>query len=100
MCGGTIANLYSDLGGIVFRYGKPYKPIYENILKKIKIKNPKKVLVIGDSLWHDIDGGNKMKFDTLWIKNGIHRSQLNNGAEIKDLIKQYKPKYAISNLKI
>ena len=41
-----------------------------------------------------------MKFDTLWIKNGIHRSQLNNGPEIKDLIKQYKPKYAISDLKI
>ena len=100
MCGGTIANLYSDLGGVVFRYGKPHKPIYENIMKKIKIKNKNKVLVIGDSLWHDIDGGNKMKFDTLWIKNGIHRSQLNNGPEIKDLIKHYKPKYAISDLKL
>ena len=100
MCGGTIANLYSDLGGIVFRYGKPHKPIYENIMKNFKIKNKNKVLVIGDSLWHDIDGGNKMKFDTLWIKNGIHRSQLNNGPEIKDLIKQYKPKYAISDLKL
>ena len=100
MCGGTIANLYSDLGGIVFRYGKPHKPIYENIMKNFKIKNKNKVLVIGDSLWHDIDGGNKMKFDTLWIKNGIHRSQLNNGTEIKDLIKQYKPKYAISDLKL
>ena len=56
MCGGTIAQLYEDMGGKVFRYGKPYEPIYLNIEKKMNIKNKKKVLVIGDSLWHDICG--------------------------------------------
>ena len=34
MCGGTIAQLYEDMGGKVFRYGKPYEPIYLNIEKK------------------------------------------------------------------
>ena len=100
MCGGTIANLYSDLGGKVFRYGKPYKPIYEDIIKKMKIRDRKKVLAVGDSLWHDIDGGNKMNFDTLWIKNGIHKSQLDKDDEIKPLLSEFNPKYAINELKL
>ena len=100
MSGGTVAELYSDLGGTVFRYGKPYEPIYQDIFKKMKIKNRKKVLVIGDSLWHDIAGGKKMKLDSLWIKNGIHKSQLKKKDEIKQLLDNYSPKYAISDLKL
>jgi len=100
MSGGTVAELYSDLGGIVFRYGKPYEPIYLDIFKKMRIKNKKKVLVIGDSLWHDIAGAKKMKLDSLWIKNGIHKSNLKKKDEIKRLLDIYSPKYAISDLKL
>ena len=100
MCGGTIANLYADLGGIVFRYGKPFYPIYQDVIKKMRIKNHKRVLAVGDSLWHDIDGGKKMNFDTLWIKKGIHSSQLSNKNEINLLLKKYTPKYAISHLQL
>ncbi len=100
MCGGTIAELYSDLGGTVFRYGKPYEPIYNDILKKMNITNLKKVLIIGDSLWHDIAGGKKMKLDTLWIKNGIHKSKLKKKDEINPLLEKYRPKYAISHLRL
>lgn len=100
MCGGTIANLYADLGGVVFRYGKPFYPIYQDVIKKMRIKNRKRVLAVGDSLWHDIDGGNRMKFDTLWIKNGIHSSQLSKNSEINKLLKEYAPKYSISHLEL
>ena len=64
----------------------------------MRIKNRKRVLAVGDSLWHDIDGGNRMKFDTLWIKNGIHSSQLSKNSEINKLLKEYAPKYSISHL--
>ena len=100
MCGGTVAQLYEDMGGVVFRYGKPFKPIYEDIKKKMKIKSNSKVLVIGDSLWHDIAGGNLMKFDSLWIKEGVHKPQLDKENEIRGLIKKYNPKYAINKLKL
>ena len=100
MCGGTVAQLYEDMGGVVYRYGKPFKPIYEDIKKKMKIKSNSKVLVIGDSLWHDIAGGNLMKFDSLWIKEGVHLPQLNKENEIRGLIKKYNPKYAINKLKL
>jgi HAD superfamily hydrolase (TIGR01459 family) len=100
MCGGTVAQLYEDMGGIVYRYGKPFKPIYDDIKKKMKIKSNSKVIVIGDSLWHDIAGGNLMKYDSLWIKEGIHKPQLNKENEIRGLIKKYKPKFAINKLKL
>jgi len=100
MCGGTVAKLYEDMGGKVYRYGKPFKPIYININKKMKIIDPSKVLVIGDSLWHDVAGGNEMGFDCLWIKNGIHKSYLNKKKEIQPLLDVYKPKYLIKDLKL
>lgn len=100
MCGGTIAQLYQDMGGIVLRYGKPFKPIYENIKNKMKIRSISKVLVIGDSLWHDIAGGNLMKYDSLWIKNGIHKPQLNKKKEISDLINRFNPTFALDELKL
>jgi HAD superfamily hydrolase (TIGR01459 family) len=100
MCGGTVAQLYEDMGGKVFRYGKPYKPIYSNIIKAMKIKDFSKVLVVGDSLWHDIAGGNLLNFDSLWVKRGVHTPQLDKRKEISNLLGIYKPIYAISELKI
>ena len=73
---------------------------FEKIKKEIERLNNLKVLVIGDSLWHDIAGGKKMKLDSLWIKNGIHKSQLKKKDEIKQLLDNYSPKYAISDLKL
>ena len=66
----------------------------------MSIKRLSKVLVIGDSLWHDIAGGNNMGFDGLWVKNGVHSPQLNNKNEINPLLDAYKPKYAIDELKL
>ena len=100
MCGGTVAQLYEDMGGMVFRYGKPYKPIYSNIIKTMKINDFSKVLVVGDSLWHDIAGGNLLNFDSLWVKSGVHTPQLDKRKEISNLLGIYKPIYAISELKI
>ena len=100
MCGGTVAQLYEDMGGVVYRYGKPFKPIYNDIKKKMNIKSNSKVLIIGDSLWHDVAGGNLMKFDSLWIKNGVHKPQLNKESEINSLIKTYRPNFCMNELKI
>ena len=66
----------------------------------MKIRDFSKVLVIGDSLWHDIAGGNLMNFDGLWVKNGVHTPQLRKKKEITNLLDIYKPKYSIPFLKI
>ena len=72
----------------------------KDIIKQMKITRSSKVIVIGDSLWHDIAGGNEMGFDGLWIKNGVHRPQLNKKKEIQLLLDAYKPKYSIKELKL
>jgi ribonucleotide monophosphatase NagD (HAD superfamily) len=100
MCGGTIAQLYEDMVGRVFRNGKPLSPIYKDIIKQMKITKSSKVIVFGDSLWHDIAGGNEMGFDGLWIKNGVHKPQLNKKQEIQLLLNTYNPKYSIKELKL
>ena len=66
----------------------------------MNIKSNSKVLVIGDSLWHDVAGGNLMKFDSLWIKNGVHKPQLSKETEINSLIKAYRPNFCMNELKI
>ena len=66
----------------------------------MNIKNKKKVLVIGDSLWHDICGGLKMGYDRLWIKKGIHRAQLKINVEINSLLDKYPPTFAQNELKL
>lgn len=45
---------------------KPNPRIFEYALKKLGIQNPKKVLMVGDSLGADIKGGINAKLDTCW----------------------------------
>jgi|TARA_B100000787_G_scaffold168011_1_gene155961 HAD superfamily hydrolase (TIGR01459 family) len=99
MCGGTIAQLYEDMGGTVLRYGKPYEPIYSKIIDFFNIKSPKKVLAIGDSFNHDILGAMNQGFDSLFIENGIHRSDVKDLEKIKWYLGKFKPKYCQFMLK-
>ena len=71
---GTIAQLYKSLGGDIFILGKPEKEIYIHSTKKIKKLNKTKVLAIGDSMFHDIQGANLFGVDSLLITSGIHQS--------------------------
>ncbi|PPR46680.1 MAG: hypothetical protein CFH19_01098 [Alphaproteobacteria bacterium MarineAlpha5_Bin9] len=73
ICMGTIAELYKDLGGKVFILGKPNEKIYEETLKHKQNLNKKKILAIGDSIFHDIAGANNFGIDSLLITSGIHR---------------------------
>ena len=99
MCGGTIAQLYEDMGGAVYRYGKPFQSIYSNIINKFKIKSSKKVIAIGDSFNHDILGAMKQGFDSLFIENGIHRDDIKDLDKKKWYLSQFKPKYCQFMLK-
>ena len=52
---------------------KTYPEIYKDC-----IQDEKKVLVIGDNLNTDIKGANNMHYDSLFIKNGIHKDEFKN----------------------
>ena len=88
-CAGSIAEVFKKLGGEVVYFGKPYKEIYNFCVKKNE-----KVLAIGDNIRTDIRGANTMKFDSLFIINGVHRDEfINLPTENYDkILEKYKTK--------
>ena len=72
-CAGKLAEIFRDMGGQVIYFGKPYPEIY-----KFCIKNNEKVLVIGDNIKTDIKGANNMKYDSLFITQGVHKKEFKN----------------------
>ena len=74
ICMGTIAQLYKSLGGEIFILGKPEIDIYIESTKKIKKLNKSRILAVGDSIYHDIQGANLFGVDSLLITSGIHQS--------------------------
>ena len=86
-CAGTIAQIFESLGGEVIYFGKPYKEIY-----KMCFDEKEKVLAIGDNLNTDIRGANNMNIDSVFISEGIHRSEFKEETELAKLFIKYKVK--------
>ncbi len=86
-CAGTLADIFEKLGGEVVYFGKPYPEIYNFCIKK-----KESILAIGDNLRTDIRGANNMKFDSLFITDGVHRDEfLDLPAKNYDkILKKYK----------
>ena len=74
-CAGKLAAIFQEMGGQVIYFGKPHPEIY-----KLCSENEEKVLVIGDNIRTDIKGANNMKFDSLFITNGVHKDEFLNQA--------------------
>lgn len=76
---GAIANRYHELGGAVHYIGKPHKTIFRYCLSLFENVIPSRILVIGDSIQHDIAGGVAVDVDTAFITSGIHASAFKPG---------------------
>lgn len=73
---GTLARLYESMGGRVVHVGKPHAPIFAAALKALGRTTPQRVLVIGDSLDHDVLGGRTAGLLTVLISAGVHGAEL------------------------
>jgi len=71
-CMGTIAQLYEEMGGKVMIQGKPSIDIYIEATKFLNSVNKKRIVAIGDSLFHDINGANQFGIDNVLITSGVH----------------------------
>ena len=72
-CAGSLALIFEKLGGEVVYIGKPYPEIYNYCIKKNET-----ILVVGDNIRTDIRGANNMKFDSLFIIDGVHKEEFLN----------------------
>ena len=95
LCAGSIAEIFSSLGGKVVYFGKPYPEVYDSCIKKNE-----KTLIVGDNLNTDIKGANNLNLDSLFITNGIHKSEFKEENELNKLLKKYNVlvKYFQNNL--
>ena len=84
-CAGSIAKIFESIGGQTVYFGKPYKEIYRMCFGK-----EEKVIAIGDNLNTDIKGANDMKIDSIFISNGVHRSEFKQESELTELSNKYK----------
>ncbi|RWB04505.1 MAG: TIGR01459 family HAD-type hydrolase [Mesorhizobium sp.] len=68
---GRLADLYESLGGSVTRIGKPDKAIFDAALALAGEPDPGTVVCVGDSVEHDISGGNSAGIATALVLSGI-----------------------------
>ncbi|HLZ06143.1 MAG TPA: TIGR01459 family HAD-type hydrolase [Bradyrhizobium sp.] len=79
---GALAAFYQSLGGTVKFVGKPHAPIFAAALERLGHPKPERVLVIGDSLDHDIAGGHAAGMLTTLVRSGVHRDALAKAADL------------------
>ncbi|WP_284736119.1 TIGR01459 family HAD-type hydrolase [Dongia deserti] len=84
---GALARIYQELGGIVHYVGKPHPAIFAAALRHLGDPKPERVLVIGDSLDHDVEGGRRAGMLTALITSGVHAEALANGGDTSGAIR-------------
>lgn len=79
-CAGAIAQAYLQMGGRVIQAGKPHAPIYDLAMAELgQIRSGlsrDNVLAIGDSLRTDISGATGFGLVSLFVAEGLHRSEI------------------------
>ncbi|MGL3210207.1 TIGR01459 family HAD-type hydrolase [Bradyrhizobium sp. BR 1433] len=79
---GALAAFYHSLGGTVLFVGKPHPPMFAAARDQLGRPPPDRILVIGDSLDHDIAGGRTAGMLTLLIGSGAHRATLAQASDL------------------
>jgi HAD superfamily hydrolase (TIGR01459 family) len=80
---GALAKRYQELGGAAHYIGKPHKTIFRYCLSLFDDVIPSRILVIGDSIQHDIAGGVSVDLDTAFITAGIHANAFRPGMPVE-----------------
>lgn len=76
---GAVAKRYHELGGMTHLIGKPHKTIFRHCLGLFDGVIPSRILMIGDSMQHDVAGAMAVDIDTAFITQGIHSSSFKPG---------------------
>ena len=78
---GALAHDHVKRGGIVNFYGKPHLPVFRAVQTALDLA-PDRLLMVGDSLEHDIAGAVGAGWASVLVRNGLHASAFQPGANI------------------
>ena len=67
---GAVAHQFESQGGDVRYYGKPYKAVFQAVERALDLP-PAALLMVGDSLEHDIAGAQQAGWSTLFVRGGL-----------------------------
>ena len=101
---GAIAHALQDRGAMVAFYGKPHRPIFTALEAALGV-SPERLLMVGDSLEHDIGGAQDAGWDSVFVCGGIHRGAVSGNGFNGDFARLAAskgvapPTYAIEELK-
>ncbi|MCY4334431.1 MAG: TIGR01459 family HAD-type hydrolase [Litoreibacter sp.] len=97
---GALAEWYRKEGGQVRFYGKPHGPVFDALQTALACDH---ILMVGDSLEHDIAGAARAGWDSVLIQNGLYRDRFaHNSADyvISELVQVHgtAPTYSLAEL--
>ena len=84
---GALAKIYRELGGTVHYVGKPHPVMFAAALRLRIAQLPQRVLVIGDSLDHDVEGGRRAGMLTAVVTSGVHAAALATASDLPAAIR-------------
>ena len=79
---GAVGFAYADLGGSVRFYGKPHRPVFQALEKAL---GSNQLLMVGDSLEHDIAGAQDSGWDSVLVLGGLYAADFARGNHEQNL---------------
>lgn len=88
-CAGALAELYEQMGGMVFWTGKPHKIAYDTALAVAESLRGRpvareRIVAVGDSVRTDLDGAAGFGIDALFVGSGIHAGEIMKGPDFDE----------------
>ena len=75
---GALAHAHAAAGGAVSFYGKPHLPVFRALEAALGLP-PARLLMVGDSLEHDIAGAKAAGWDAVLVEGGLHAAAFAQG---------------------
>lgn len=85
MSPGALADRFDELGGEVVWYGKPHGNVYRAVRRWFPDVSADRFLMVGDSIEHDVAGGQNAGFLSAFIRSGIHANDFADVDDEEDL---------------
>lgn len=78
---GALADRFAGRGGHVVWYGKPEPAIFRSVLRDCQNTPRDRILMVGDSLEHDVAGAAGLGISSLFVRGGLHAADFIEGAD-------------------
>lgn len=106
-CAGALAQLYEEMGGRAFYFGKPHAPIYDRARALMNLGPYARYLAVGDGIITDIAGAEAQGIDSVFVTGGLAAEAFGPDVEAPDatLLSEWlagqgrRPTYAIGRLR-